>query len=104
VSSALWLLVPVLAGYAAFWALFAVNDPYCWEYVVRPDGTMTFDTVSEQEALSGRTLGPGPGEAGGGCDDRVTPLESVASLALVALAVTAAVLPRRGRRAQTAAG
>lgn len=86
-SSPLWSLVAVAAGYAAFCALFARDDPYCWKYVVHADGTTTFATVSDQGAMSGQKLGRGASEAGGGCHDRVTPLESMASLSLAGLAL-----------------
>ena len=99
--SPLWSLVPVAAGYAAFWALFAVDDPYCWQYVVRADGTTTFSTVPGQEAMSGHTLGPSDREAGGGCDDRITLLESVTSLGLAGLGIVGGWIVAAPRRASS---
>ncbi len=96
-----WMVVAVAAGYAAFWALFAHEDMYCWQYVVRADGTTTHTMVSEQQAMSGQTIGTVVREAGGGCDDRITPVESIASLSLVGLAIVGTRVGARGRRLVT---
>jgi hypothetical protein len=107
-------LVTVAAGYVAFWTLFAWDDLYCWQYEKRADGTTTFRTLAADDvsyvrngqrvfSSSGRPLKAGGDvvEAGGGCEDRITLPESIASLVLVGLAVAGAAVtmrPRPGRR------
>lgn len=81
------LAVAVL-GCAGFFALFAHEDRSCWEYEVRRSGAAVYRTVPPGQAGGGR-VGTDVLEAGGGCEDRIVALESLASLSLTALALVA---------------
>ena len=107
---AIVVLGVAVLGFAALHALFAREDIFCWEYVVRTDGTTVYREVPASDMTrvedgqrvftsppGGHSVGPGEVEAGGGCDDRITVVESIASFSLAALTIAGAALLGRVR-------